>query len=101
MSILSKLSEAMEDVGRTSVHTGYYYKVSDALTIMICGMLCNLQTISDIHEWSKAEPVRKFLHEQFHIRKIPSRAQFYNLLSCVEAAKFNMAFIKWMQCFTR
>lgn len=97
MSILNKLTEAMQEVGKASEHIGYYYKVSDVLTIMICGMLCNLQNISDIHAWSKAEPVRNFLLEQFQIRKIPSRAQFYNLLSCVDAAKFNIAFIKWMQ----
>ncbi len=97
MSILNKLSEAMQEVEKASEHIGYYYKVSDALTIMICGMLCNLQNISDIHAWSKAEPVRNFLLTQFQIRKIPSRAQFYNLLTCVEATKFNIAFIKWMQ----
>lgn len=97
MSILSKLSESMQEVGDSAEHTGYYYKVSDVLTIMICGMLCNLQNISDIHEWSQSKPVRQFLLEQFQIRKIPSRVQFYNLLSCVEASKFNTAFIKWMQ----
>lgn len=97
MSILNKLSEAMQEVEERTDHAGYYYKISDVLTIMICGMLCNLQTISDIHEWSKAEQVKEFLLEQFQIRKIPSRAQFYNLLSCVDASKFNAAFIKWMQ----
>lgn len=97
MSILGRLSEEMQEVEKASAHAGYYYKISDALTIMICGMLCNLQNISDIHEWSKAESVKKFLLEQFQIRKIPSRAQFYNLLGCVDPAKFNMAFIRWME----
>ena len=97
MSIISKLSEAMKEVEKGTQHRGYYYKISDALTIMICGMLCNLQNISDIHEWSKAEPVRELLRKQFQIRKIPSRAQFYNLLACVNPSKFNMAFVKWMQ----
>lgn len=97
MSIISKLTEAMKEVEKGAQHRGYYYKISDALTIMICGMLCNLQNISDIHEWSKAEPVRELLLTQFQIRKIPSRAQFYNLLACVDSTKFNMAFVKWMQ----
>ena len=97
MSIISKLTEAMKEVEKGTQHRGYYYKISDALTIMICGMLCNLQNISDIHEWSKAEPVRELLLTQFQIRKIPSRAQFYNLLACVDSSKFNMAFIKGMQ----
>ena len=64
MSIISKLSEAMKEVEKGTQHRGYYYKISDALTIMICGMLCNLQNISDIHEWSKAEPVRELLLTQ-------------------------------------
>ena len=97
MSIISKLSEAMKEVDAGTQHRGYYYKISDALTIMVCGMLCNIQNISDIHEWAKAEPVRDLLRKQFQIRKIPSRAQFYNLLACVDPARFNMAFVKWMQ----
>lgn len=56
MSILNKLSEAMQEVEDDTKHSGYYYKISDVLTIMICGMLCNLQNISDIHAWSKSEP---------------------------------------------
>lgn len=46
-----------------SKHEGYWYCVSDALIIMVCGMLCSLQTIDDIYEWSKAPPTRAFLKE--------------------------------------
>lgn len=98
MSILSELQGAMQEVEMETAHAGYYYRIADALTIMICGLLCNLQSISDIHAWSKSDPVKKFLFEQFQICKLPSRAQFYNLLSCVDASKFNEVFIKWMQC---
>ena len=53
-------------------HKGYYYKISDVLTIMVCGMLCNLQSISDMYEWAKATPTQEFLKKEFNIYKLPS-----------------------------
>ena len=67
MESFEKLQNKMKELESETEHKGYYYKVSDALTIMICGMLCNLQNISDIHEWAKAEPVHDFLFKEFRI----------------------------------
>ena len=64
MESFEKLQNKMRELESETGHKGYYYKVSDALTIMICGMLCNLQNISDIHEWAQAEPVRNFLYNK-------------------------------------
>lgn len=97
MSSFEKLQVIIKETEETFNHKGYYYKVSDILTIMICGMLCNLQSISDIYEWAKAEPVQEFLLQEFKIRKLPSRAQFYNLVGCIDSEKFNMIFIKWVE----
>ena len=97
MESFEKLQEKMEELEKESGHKGYYYKVSDVLTIMICGMLCNLQSITDIYEWSKAEPVQEFLFKEFRIYKLPSRAQFYNLLGYVKAERFQEVFIEWVK----
>ncbi len=97
MNSFKKLQEKMNEVEKESKHKGYYYKVSDVLTIMICGMLCNLQNISDIYEWAKAEPIKEFLFKEFKIRKLPSRAQFYNLIGCINPQKFNVLFIEWVE----
>ncbi|EIW17171.1 MULTISPECIES: ISAs1 family transposase [Pelosinus] len=97
MDILNELQRTMLEVERESEHKGYWYRVSDILTILICGMLCSLQTIDDIHEWSLSAPAHRFLEEFFGIKKIPSRAQFYNILSYVDSKTFNESFIKWMQ----
>lgn len=78
-------------------HKGYYYKISDALTIMVCGMLCNPQNILDIYEWAKAVPVQEFLLKEFNIHKLSSRAQIYNLIGYVNPQKFNIMFIKWVE----
>lgn len=56
-----------------------------------------MQTIDDIHEWSKAEPTRAFLKEAIQIERIPCRAQFYNILARVDPKVFNQTFIKWMK----
>lgn len=71
-----RLREKMTEVEKECGHKGYYFKISDALTIMICGMLCSLQNISDIYEWAKSEPARQFLFDEFKIHKLPSRAHF-------------------------
>ena len=97
MKILKELQEAMEEVERESEHKGYWYRIRDILTIVICGMLSSLQTIDDIHEWAKSVPTRKLLRKKFKIEKVPCRAQFYNILGYVKPEKFNEAFIKWVK----
>jgi len=97
MKILNELQKAMEEVERESEHKGYWYRLRDILTILICGMLCSLQTIDDIHEWSQSTPTRKLLTKRFKIEKVPCRAQFYNILGYVKPEKFNEVFIKWVQ----
>jgi len=97
MDAINGLQKMMKEAEKGAAHDGYWYSISEALIIMVCGMLCSLQTIDDIHEWSQAAPVQAFLKERFWIEKIPCRAQFYNILGCVDAEKFNRAFIKWMQ----
>lgn len=92
-----RLREKMTEVEKECGHKGYYFKISDALTIMICGMLCSLQNISDIYEWAKSEPARQFLFDEFKIHKLPSRAQFYNLIGYVNPKKFNIIFIEWVE----
>ena len=92
-----RLREKMTEVEKECERKGYYFKISDALTIMICGMLCGLKNISDIYEWAKSEPARQFLFDEFKIHKLPSRAQFYNLIGYVNPKKFNIMFIEWAE----
>lgn len=87
----------MKTVEAGSAHSGYWYSISDVLTMLVCGMLCGLQRIDDIHDWAKAAPTRKFLKEQFGMGRILCRAQFYNILRCVDAEKFRLSFARWMQ----
>lgn len=92
---MKKLRTAIQELDKD--YHGYLYKISDMLTILICGALCSLQNISDIYEWSKAAPVKEFFLKEFQIRKLPSRAQFYNIIGCVDPEKFNKIFIDWVK----
>jgi predicted transposase YbfD/YdcC len=97
MGIFEELQSEMQVLEEIAEHDGYWYSISDVLTILVCGMLCRQQRIDDIHDWSKAAPARVFLEEQFGITKIPCRAQFYNILRYVDADKFNEGFSRWMR----
>jgi predicted transposase YbfD/YdcC len=96
MDILHGLRQEMRLVEEGAAHDGYWYSISDILIVLVCGMLCNLRLIDDIHDWAKAAPVRVFLEEQFKITRTPCRAQYYNILRCVDASKFGLGFNRWM-----
>jgi len=96
MGILCELRNEMWLLEEGAEHDGYWYSIGDVLTILVCGMLCGLQRIDDIHDWAKAAPPRTFLETQFGITRTPCRAQFYNILRCVDAKKFNHGFARWM-----
>ena len=96
MGILNALQKEMRLLEAAAAHDGYWYSVSGVLTTLVCGMLCGLRQIDDIHDWAKAAPTRTFFEAQFGITKMPCRAQFYNILRCVDAQKFNKSFARWM-----
>jgi predicted transposase YbfD/YdcC len=97
MKIFEELQKEMQEIEAQSNHEGYWYSIRDVLTLMICGMLCGLQRIDDIHDWAKSSPTRKFLRKEFGIKRILCRAQFYNILRCVDAEKFKLSFTRWMK----
>jgi len=97
MSIFERLKEELEGLEAKDAHNGYWYKISEALLVLTCGMLCGLQTIDEIHDWAKSKPTRDFLKAEFGMERLFCRAQFYNLLRCVDAEKFRISFSSWMQ----
>jgi predicted transposase YbfD/YdcC len=97
MEQLSALQKCMYEVEAASDFKGYWFRVSDVLSIVVCGMLCGLENMSEIYDWATAKPVRAFLAEQIGIVEIPCKAQFYNIMGRVNAEQFGKSFIKWMQ----
>jgi len=97
MDQMDELRKYMLEVEEESDFEGYWFRISDVLSIIVCGMLCGLENVSEVHEWAQARPVRAFLLERMSIEKVPCRAQFYNILAHVNAEQFGKSFIKWMR----
>ena len=97
MRIFEDLKTEVKAIETETIHNGYWYSVSNILIMLVCGMLNGLKTVDDIHDWIKSVPCQEFLREYFEIERTPCRAQFYNILACVDAEKFKMSFIRWMQ----
>jgi len=97
MGIFEELQQEIQKFDDESGHKGYWYSVGDALIMLVTGTLCGLQKITDIHAWSKSKPAQQFLKEQFGMDGIMCIAQFYNILSIVNAEAFKRCFVRWMQ----
>ena len=97
MEIFKELRAELKKIESETKHEGYWYSVSDVLIILVCGMLNGLKTIDAIHDWTKSVPCQAFLYDYFGIQRTPCRAQFYNILGCIDAEKFKKLFIRWMQ----
>ena len=95
--MIYELKKTLEDVENHSSHNGYWYCVKDVLTIIICGLLCKIQDVSDIHQWCTVERQANFFKEVFEIKKIPCRAQFYNILATVNSTFFEKTFTDLMK----
>ena len=44
-----------EDVETTKEYEGYFYKITDAITIVLLGSICGLKNISQIHQWASSD----------------------------------------------
>jgi len=97
MGIFEELRRELQGVDDASSHNGYWYSVSDALIMLITGVLCGLQKVMDIHEWANSKPTRQFLKQQFDMDEIMCKSQFYNILAIVNVEEFKRSFVRWMQ----
>ena len=95
--MIFELEYMIEELCEVSNHNGYLYSVKDILIIMICGLLCGLQTVSSIKQWATVPRNAKFFNDFYGINQIPCIAQIYNILRTVNASFFEQCFIKWMK----
>ncbi|MCL1919448.1 MAG: ISAs1 family transposase [Peptococcaceae bacterium] len=97
MDMMTGLRQCVSKVEEGSTYRGYFYRISDVLTISICGMMCGIEKAKYIWEWANEQPVREFLLDEFGIEKIPCYSQYMNILGIIDPEKFNLCFIKWVQ----
>jgi len=95
MEHIQKLKLYLNTVGTKVRYKGYWFKVVDILTILICGALCGLKELKEIHQYAKSKPTRKMLMKYFNIIRIPCYSQFTVILGIVEEEHINDAFRAW------
>lgn len=87
----------MKKVAKTVEYRGYWYRLSEIVEILILGLLCQLQTMKDIHDWAKSEIAREMLREKFQIRIIPCYSHFTNLVGMIDSDELNKIFMEFFQ----
>lgn len=93
------ITEYFEEVEITKEYDGYYYSISEAITIVILGSICGLKNISQIHQWAENDRVSKFLKEQFGINRVPCYYWLLCLMKMIKPESLNSCFVNWVYSF--
>lgn len=97
MDYLEKLKLYLPMVGTTKEYKGYWFKIYDCLVMLVCGCLCGLGNLKQIHRYAKNRVTRQMLKEVFNIRKIPCYSQFTNIMNIIDNEQLEQAFRAWAQ----
>ncbi len=71
--------EYFEEIETEKEDDGYYYKISEVITIVILGNICVLRNLQQIHQWAVKDRTSEFIMEEFGIYRIPC----YYWLTCI------------------
>ena len=93
------ITEYFEEVEITREYDGYYYSVSEAITIVILGSICGLKNVCQIQQWAEDDRVKEFLKEKFAINRIPSYYWLLCLLKLIKPDSLNRCFVDWAYTF--
>jgi len=91
-----KIFEIFGEVETVREYNGYYYSVSEAISIVVLGSLCGLKNVSQIHQWADSERTREFLKETFAIESIPCYYWLLSLLKIVKPESLNRCLNRWV-----
>lgn len=89
------ITHFFEDVETTKEYDGYFYKVTDAITIVLLGSICGLKNISQIHQWASSDRIKEFLKEKFQIKAVPCYYWLLCLMKMIKPESFNRCFTNW------
>lgn len=93
------ISEYFEEVEVTKEYDGYYYSVTEAITIVILGSICGLKNVSQIQQWAANDRISEFLKERFGINHVPCYYWLLCLLKLIKTESLNKCFAKWVYSF--
>lgn len=91
------ITQYFEEVETTKEYNGYFCSVAEAITIVILGSICSLQSISQIHQWATSDRVKEFLKESFGIKNVPCYYWLLCLLKLAKPESLNRCFVRWVQ----
>lgn len=86
------IAHFFEDVETTKEYDGYFYKVADAITIVLLGSICGLKNISQIRQWASSGRIKEFLKEKFQIQAVPCYYWLLCLMKLIKPESFNRRF---------
>ena len=81
-----------ENVETTKEYNGYFYKVTDAITIVLLRSICGLKNISQNHQWASSDRIKEFLKEKFQIKSVPCYYWLLCLMKLIKPESFNRCF---------
>ena len=91
-----KIKEYFEELETEKEYDGYYYKISDIVTIVILGSICGLKSVQQIHQWAVKDRTSEFLKEEFGIYRIPCYYWFTCILKLIKPESLNKCFSNWV-----
>lgn len=91
-----KITEYFEEIETEKEYDGYYYKISDAVTIVILGSICGLKNVQQIHQWAVKDRTSEFLKEKFGIYRIPCYYWLNCILKMIKPESLNKCFANWV-----
>lgn len=91
-----ELEDALEVLESEREYDGYFCSIKDAVTIAILGSLCDLKSVNKIHGWATTEHVRRFLLEEFGIKRVPCYWWLLTLLGMVKPESLNLCMKRWV-----
>lgn len=97
MDYLEKLKLYLPMVGTTKKYKGHWFKIYDCLVILVCGCLCGLGNLKQIHRYAKNRVTKQMLKQVFNIHKIPCYSQFTNIMNIIDNTQLEEAFRAWTQ----
>ncbi len=96
MENYTEMMNYFEELETEKEYDGYYFKVSEAITIVILGSICGLKNVQQIHQWAKSDKISGFLREKFGIYRIPCYYWLLSLLKIIKPESLNKCFAKWV-----
>ena len=90
------IEKFFEDVKTEKQYFGYFYSITDTITIAVLGTICGLRNMKQIHQWASDERIREFLSKELCIFEVPCYSWFTQILGMICPKSFHECFVKWI-----